>query len=127
MMAIILLLLGALLLVIGFMLFLAPDALYQIAQDVIKQIYKFSNYLNAQFYRFSTHLNKIFLKSDGLFFYRLVLAVSFILIGLLFLYSSYYYAQHAALPPPISKFFLDIWHRFFYAVKAIDQAPVVAN
>lgn len=125
-MTIILLFPGALLLVIGLMMSFAPDALYQLAQDVFKLIYKFSTYLNAQFYRSSTHLSKVFLKSEGLFFYRLALSVSFILIGLLFVYSSYYYAQHAALPPPVSGFLGDICHRFFYAVKALDQAPAVA-
>ena len=127
-MAIVLFLLGALFVIIGFMMLIAPDALYQVIQDVIKQIHALLAYLNTQFYQLLTHLNKLLLKGEGFFFYRLVLAVSYILFGFLSLYSAYYCAQHAALPPPISGFFMDIWHRFIYAVNALDQAPgVITN
>lgn len=116
---IILLLTGAFFLITGTMMLVATDALFEINDYVIKKLYKFANYLNTLFYKFSNYLNKTFVNSNGLTSYRIFIGISSILLGLIILYTYYYYSQHASLPPAIRGFVVDILHRFLDEIEGV--------
>ena len=104
-MAIFLLLAGVFFLVSGGMMIMASDVLYKINEYFIQVFYKFFNYINTLLSQLCSYLNKTFIKSDGVFAYRITLAVFSILSGLLMLYTYSYYAQHSSLPPIVQRFF----------------------
>lgn len=108
-MAIFLLLAGIFFLVSGALMIMASDVLYNINEYFINVFYKFFNYLNTLLSQFCSYLNKTFIKSDGVFSYRITVAVFAILSGLCMLYTYSYYSQHGSLPA-IAQSFLDQFH-----------------
>lgn len=117
---IILLLAGAFFLIIGVMMIVAPDGLYSFNEHMIKLLCNLNHFLNNIFLTFTTYLNKTFVHSKGVRSYRRAIAASSILLGLLILYASYYYSEHAMLPPPIRHFLIDMLNRFTHTVEGVS-------